>query len=372
MTFEVLELNNPPVNLLIRIDGTSGLPACTAGIRGLARGKALIFTAKGLFMEIAFYLYTISLMIVFITTGAVSLSAFFVSHKRSYLYITVLFLSYVLEEALIFQNDYLGQNMAFPMETFYSIKHPVLRTVLALGTLQSMWLVACDYVDERSRALRLVPACAFVAASLGVGMLAPTCALSQWAFYSIRQVFMLWCLLYGFWRYRRETSLVERTRLARHRKLFIAVFVLVWCIVAEDTYMILMWSPGQDSISSMLPLYVCERNFSETALALMFAVFTLVEAAKTLRLRFNEPPVAQEDSHARRMANALPAFCERHGLTAREREVLTLVLEGHDNQNIASELQLALGTVKTHVHNVFKKTGTTNRNELLKAFWAEA
>lgn len=59
-------------------------------------------------------------------------------------------------------------------------------------------------------------------------------------------------------------------------------------------------------------------------------------------------------------------------MTAREREVLTLVLEGHDNQNIASELQLALGTVKTHVHNVFKKTGTTNRNELLKAFWAEA
>ena len=136
--------------------------------------------------------------------------------------------------------------------------------------------------------------------------------------------------------------------------------------------MILMWSPGQDSISSMLPLYVCERNFSETALALMFAVFTLVEAVKTLRLRFNEPPVAQEDSHARRMADALPAFCERHGLTAREREVLTLVLEGHDNQNIASELQLALGTVKTHVHNAFKKTGTTNRNELLKAFWAEA
>ena len=53
MTFEVLELIIPPVNLLIRIDGTSGLLACTAGIRGLARGKAfaedvlVVDTARG-------------------------------------------------------------------------------------------------------------------------------------------------------------------------------------------------------------------------------------------------------------------------------------------------------------------------------------
>jgi ATP/maltotriose-dependent transcriptional regulator MalT len=69
------------------------------------------------------------------------------------------------------------------------------------------------------------------------------------------------------------------------------------------------------------------------------------------------------------MADALPAFCERHGLTAREREVLTLVLEGHDNQNIASEMHLALGTVKSHTHNIFKKTGTKTRQELLQQFW---
>ena len=49
-----------------------------------------------------------------------------------------------------------------------------------------------------------------------------------------------------------------------------------------------------------------------------------------------------------------------------------MVLDGADNTHIAQDLQLALGTVKTRVHNVFKKTGTANRNELLKAFWAEA
>ena len=44
------------------------------------------------------------------------------------------------------------------------------------------------------------------------------------------------------------------------------------------------------------------------------------------------------------------------------------VLQGKDNQNIASSLQLALGTVKAHVHNILKKTGTATRQELTQLF----
>ena len=45
------------------------------------------------------------------------------------------------------------------------------------------------------------------------------------------------------------------------------------------------------------------------------------------------------------------------------------VLQGKDNQNIASSLQVVLGTVKAHVHNILKKTGTTTRQELTQLFW---
>jgi DNA-binding NarL/FixJ family response regulator len=45
------------------------------------------------------------------------------------------------------------------------------------------------------------------------------------------------------------------------------------------------------------------------------------------------------------------------------------VLQGKDNQNIASSLQLALSTVKAHVHNILKKTDTTTRQELTQLFW---
>lgn len=65
----------------------------------------------------------------------------------------------------------------------------------------------------------------------------------------------------------------------------------------------------------------------------------------------------------------LLAFCEYYHLTACERVILKEVLRGKDNQNIASSLQLAMGTVKAHVHNILKKTGTTTRQELTQLFW---
>ncbi len=62
-------------------------------------------------------------------------------------------------------------------------------------------------------------------------------------------------------------------------------------------------------------------------------------------------------------------FTSKHKLSKRESEVLKLVVLGKNNQEIAKELFLALGTVKTHVHNIMVKTGCADRASLTKAFW---
>ncbi len=54
-------------------------------------------------------------------------------------------------------------------------------------------------------------------------------------------------------------------------------------------------------------------------------------------------------------------------LTERELEVLRLVAAGRSNRQIAGELYLALGTVKTHVHAITGKLGATNRVEAVAA-----
>ena len=67
------------------------------------------------------------------------------------------------------------------------------------------------------------------------------------------------------------------------------------------------------------------------------------EAARVLAQSATQQPVA---------ANAL---------TERESEVLQLMVDGHNNQQIAERLVVSLGTVKFHVSNIYQKLGVDSR-----------
>ncbi len=56
---------------------------------------------------------------------------------------------------------------------------------------------------------------------------------------------------------------------------------------------------------------------------------------------------------------------QRAGLTAREAQVLPLVLRGRTIARIQEELHISQGTVSTHIRHIYQKTGVHNRQELL-------
>ncbi|HRR41917.1 MAG TPA: response regulator transcription factor [Syntrophales bacterium] len=55
-------------------------------------------------------------------------------------------------------------------------------------------------------------------------------------------------------------------------------------------------------------------------------------------------------------------------LTQRELEILTMVISGSKNEDIANHLCISAHTVKTHIYNIFKKINVPNR--LQAALWA--
>ena len=60
------------------------------------------------------------------------------------------------------------------------------------------------------------------------------------------------------------------------------------------------------------------------------------------------------------------AIASQDNLTAREREVLQLVVEGRVGRQIAATMQISLKTVYGHIDHVMKKLNTKNRAELVK------
>ncbi len=94
--------------------------------------------------------------------------------------------------------------------------------------------------------------------------------------------------------------------------------------------------------------------------------------SKHIQLKLNYYNLFPEDQHQSH------ALCPYYGntkrtnneylleqpLTKREEEVVSLVLRGCTNEDIATELFLSLYTVKTHMQNILRKLGVKNRSAI--------
>ena len=73
-----------------------------------------------------------------------------------------------------------------------------------------------------------------------------------------------------------------------------------------------------------------------------------------------------EGDAPQRLEWAVTRLARRHRLTSRERDILALVLDGHLNDSVSRKLGISHATVKWHMHNLFAKTNTGNRESLLR------
>lgn len=106
-----------------------------------------------------------------------------------------------------------------------------------------------------------------------------------------------------------------------------------------------------------------EKLINIYALDPMLVLYALLSAAvifyfyKKDPLKLSGSQVATED--------AIKAVVKKYGLTEREADVLELINMGQGNLQIAAELGISENTVKRHVNNIFKKTDTQSRHEII-------
>ena len=76
-------------------------------------------------------------------------------------------------------------------------------------------------------------------------------------------------------------------------------------------------------------------------------------------------PVPQSPEGERAVLNKINGMIVNERLTERESEVARLVLQGLGNKTIARELGVQVGTVKIHLHHIYRKLGVPNRRVFL-------
>lgn len=71
----------------------------------------------------------------------------------------------------------------------------------------------------------------------------------------------------------------------------------------------------------------------------------------------NESSIASNASQTQKEAN------KKYGLTKKELEVLSLIVDGLSNQEISEKLVVSISTTKAHVHNILQKLYLTDRTK---------
>ncbi|MEG2948406.1 MAG: helix-turn-helix transcriptional regulator [Raoultibacter sp.] len=319
-------------------------------------------------MIFALFYLTLFMLLITILASASCLSVFFVSHKRLVFFAFLGFLFYFFDVALVLQNDF-ATIVNIGHESTYVLITSLATIVTGLGFLGSFWLLVCDYFNEHHRFIFIAPCIAFAAASAAMLAL-PQSDLQQFLFFTMRALFLYWMLAYAAFRYFTTKDPLEKNRLQRHRWFYVLLWILGLSIVVEDVFFFLVFDPAQIAFGPRS--YSLNRNFSENLLMLCCMLFACRNAYRTLSLRFKHPAKYGDTRQEALVDDTIALYGQRHKLSAREQEVLNLVLLGKDNQNIASTMSLSLSTVKVHVHNILQKTNQENRQKLIQDFWKKS
>ena len=102
-------------------------------------------------MNEIWFCYTMLFILMCLFSASMSLSAYFVSHRTTYLGIMAFFIAFCLETSLIFLDEYsylkpdtLAEIVTFPF------LHPWIKLAFSTLFIMSVWWVVLEYVERRT------------------------------------------------------------------------------------------------------------------------------------------------------------------------------------------------------------------------------
>lgn len=105
--------------------------------------------------------------------------------------------------------------------------------------------------------------------------------------------------------------------------------------------------------------------YAPLALVVLLTVFVTFVPIERDRFSEDEEPEPQQTDRTGHWKRRCETAARHYGLSVREKEVFALLAKGRGAEYIQNKLYISAHTVKTHTYNIYKKMGTSSREELM-------
>ena len=283
-------------------------------------------------------------------------------HKRPLLIaLCIMFVVYLADNTIVFCTEIVPAFAGVYNRMF--LEPPSLKTVYFVTLLGSLlYSLHCVIPAFTLRHMGLL-----VGIHAALLVCAPMISRDRWmvfVYYLITQIFVIGISSWGLLALRSAQSSFDKGVLKR---VFLYFLCMSFLILVEDFFVIFFL----DQMSGPWP-EINNRNFSENLmyLGLSLPVFRYTVTQLKQPEPVPEEPADRELPDPNPQQRDLNDFCLVHRLTEREQEILALLLQSRSQQEISDELHIAPGTVKTHTHNIYQKTGSSNRSQVAAKYQA--
>lgn len=296
-----------------------------------------------------------------VLTLAVGCTFFLYTQKRNVVFMALfaMFCAYLLDNTIVLCTEIIPEFAEIYDEMF--LETPSIKTIYFVVLVGSL-LVSLHVAMPDFTITRMIVLIGIYAALL---ICVPMISQNDWMvffYYFTTQFLVIGISVWGLIAVRKKESSFDRGMLRRIFKYFICMSILV---LLEDSFVIFFI----DRFSGPR-LKINNRNFSENVLYLGLALpllrYTIGQLKKNLPIA-EEPAVVEAPAMERKQMDFY-TFAAAYNLTEREQEILAHLLESKSQQEISDELVIALGTVKTHIHNIYQKTDSANRNQIIAKY----
>lgn len=309
--------------------------------------------------------YNICLTVV-LTAAACCVYFLYHHHRRPLLVaIFIMFAVYLIDNTIVFCTEIVPEFAEIYDKMF--LETPSVKTVYFIVLIGSLLFALHCAIPAFS--LRQMGLLTGLYAALLICI--PMVSQHDWMvflYYFITQILTIGISCWGLAALRTVESSFDRSLLKRFFLYFLCMSIL---ILAEDSFVIFF----RDRFYGPR-LKINNRNVSENLMYLGLAWPVFRFTANQLKLLLQAAPQSQDvpqpqDGQPAPMNQNqldLHTFSCTYNLTDREQEILFHLLQSKSQQEISEELIIALGTVKTHIHNIYQKTDSANRSQIIAKY----